>query len=61
MRCSALRCIVEQRARNSQRKLLGTCNVVLKVTVSCLAAVLTDRYTKQFKDPVYVHRLGKPF
>ena len=35
-------------------KLLGTINVVLKVTVSCLAAVLTDRYTKEFDDPVYI-------
>jgi len=36
-------------------KLLGTLNVVLKVTVSCLAAVLTDRYTKQFNhEPVYI-------
>ena len=35
-------------------KLLGTVTVVLKVTVSCLAAVLTDRYTKEFDDPVYI-------
>lgn len=39
------------------RKLLGTLNVVLKVTVSCLAAVLTDRYTKHFKDPVYIQAI----
>ena len=42
---------------NSGRKLLGTLNVLLKVAVSCLAAVLTDRYTKQFNDPVYVQAI----
>lgn len=41
----------------SNQKLLGTLNVVLKVTVSCLAAVLTDRYTKHFKDPVYIQAI----
>lgn len=41
----------------SSQKLLGTVNVVLKVTVSCLAAVLTDRYTKHFKDPVYIQAI----
>merc|ERR1712032_1781038 len=35
--------------------LLGAFNVLLKNVVSCLAAVLTDKYTKQFNDePVYV-------
>eukprot|EP00913_Durusdinium_trenchii_P019409 g18247.t1 len=42
---------------NSSQKLLGTFNVLLKVAVSCLAAVLTDRYTKQFNDPVYVQAI----
>ena len=33
--------------------LLRLRSVVLKVAVSCLAAVLTDRYTKHFADPAF--------
>ena len=33
----------------------GVLNVLLKVTVSCLCAVLSDKYMKDFKDePIYM-------
>lgn len=32
----------------------GVLNVLLKVTVSCLCAVLSDAYMKEFKDEVGV-------
>jgi hypothetical protein len=35
--------------------LMGVFNVLLKVTVSCLCAVLSDKYMKDFKDePIYM-------
>lgn len=35
--------------------LIGVFNVLLKVTVSCLCAVLSDKYMKDFKDePIYM-------
>jgi len=35
--------------------LMGVMNVLLKVTVSCLCAVLSDKYMKDFKDePIYM-------
>lgn len=35
--------------------LMGVINVLLKVTVSCFCAVLSDKYMKDFKDePIYV-------
>eukprot|EP00928_Gymnodinium_smaydae_P042722 TRINITY_DN28729_c0_g1_i1.p1 TRINITY_DN28729_c0_g1~~TRINITY_DN28729_c0_g1_i1.p1 ORF type:complete len:349 (+),score=49.64 TRINITY_DN28729_c0_g1_i1:73-1119(+) len=35
--------------------IMGVCNVLLKVTVSCLCAVLSDKYMKEYKNlPFYV-------
>merc|ERR1719378_1112230 len=35
--------------------IMGVFNVLLKVTVSCFCAVLSDKYMKQFKDePIYM-------
>ncbi|CAJ1331162.1 unnamed protein product [Effrenium voratum] len=48
---------LDMQSTGSGNKLLGTLSVVLKVAVSCLAAVLTDRYTKHFADPVYIQAI----
>merc|ERR1719183_2815052 len=35
--------------------IMGVVNVLLKVTVSCLCAVLSDKYMKDYKsEPIYV-------
>lgn len=34
----------------------GVLNVLLKVTVSCLCAVLSDAYMKEFKDKLFGDR-----
>eukprot|EP00440_Ansanella_granifera_P025008 gb/GFBE01027161.1/.p1 GENE.gb/GFBE01027161.1/~~gb/GFBE01027161.1/.p1 ORF type:complete len:341 (+),score=87.83 gb/GFBE01027161.1/:1-1023(+) len=48
-------CMGSNSAGNSSQLLLGAFNTLLKVVVSCLASVLTDKYTKEFSDePVHV-------